>query len=156
MTHSGTAASTYTASTHPLLTTGRRSPGAVILSQELEPIESISAVTLLTIDMDKAVAFYHALGFHLLYGGPEAAFTSFRVGVGFLNLQLDPAGSARRAIWGRVVFWVEDVDAMYQRALEARFVAESAPTDASWGERFFHIRDPDGHELSFARPLSPR
>ena len=31
--------------------------------------------------------------------------------------------------------------------------AISAPRDAEWGERFFHLIDPDGHELSFARPL---
>jgi uncharacterized glyoxalase superfamily protein PhnB len=54
------------------------------------------------------------------------------------------------------VFWVDDVDAMYERALEARFVPQGAPTDASWGERYFHLQDPDGHELSFARPLSLR
>jgi catechol 2,3-dioxygenase-like lactoylglutathione lyase family enzyme len=125
------------------------------VADQSEPIESISAVTLLTVHMGKAVTFYQALGFHLLYGGPEAAFTSFRVGTGYLNLQLDPAGADRNTIWGRVVFWVEDVDAMYRRALESRLAPESAPTDAPWGERFFHIRDPDGHELSFARPLSP-
>jgi uncharacterized glyoxalase superfamily protein PhnB len=28
-----------------------------------------------------------------------------------------------------------------------------APSDAPWGERYFHVTDPDGHELSFARPL---
>ena len=28
-----------------------------------------------------------------------------------------------------------------------------APRDAVWGERYFHITDPDGHELSFARRL---
>jgi uncharacterized glyoxalase superfamily protein PhnB len=27
------------------------------------------------------------------------------------------------------------------------------PQDASWGERYFHLPDPDGHELSFARPI---
>src|SRR5260370_34379779 len=27
------------------------------------------------------------------------------------------------------------------------------PRDAAWGERYFHMPDPDGHELSFARPL---
>ena len=27
------------------------------------------------------------------------------------------------------------------------------PCDAEWGERYFHITDPDGHELSFARAL---
>jgi catechol 2,3-dioxygenase-like lactoylglutathione lyase family enzyme len=70
------------------------------------PVESISAVTLLTVNMLDAVAFYEALGFHLLYGGPEAPFTSFRVGAGYLNLELDTVGSPRRAVWGRVVFWV--------------------------------------------------
>jgi transcriptional regulator GlxA family with amidase domain len=33
---------------------------------------------------------------------------------------------------------------------------EHAPQDASWGERFFHLTDPDGHEISFARLLRPR
>ena len=28
-----------------------------------------------------------------------------------------------------------------------------SPRDAKWGERYFHITDPDGHELSFARPV---
>jgi uncharacterized glyoxalase superfamily protein PhnB len=27
------------------------------------------------------------------------------------------------------------------------------PRDGSWGERYFHIKDPDGHELSFAELL---
>ena len=123
---------------------------------EREPVESISAVTLLTADMVEAVAFYEALGFHLLYGGQEAPFTSFRVGAGYLNLQLNTVGSTERAVWGRVVLWVDDVDAMYKRALAAGFAPETTPTDAPWGERYFHIHDPDGHELSFARPLAAR
>ena len=106
--------------------------------------------------MAGAVAFYRALGFHPLYGGPEEPFTSFRVGAGYLNLQLDTVGSPRRGAWGRVVFYVDDVDAMYQRALAAGFVPESSPADAPWGERYFHILDRDGHELSFARPLARR
>ncbi len=106
--------------------------------------------------MVEAVAFYRALGFHLLYGGQEATFTSFRVGAGYLNLQLDTGGSPRRGVWGRVVLWVDDVDAMYRRARAAGFDPETSPTDAPWGERYFHIHDPDGHELSFARALAPR
>ena len=31
--------------------------------------------------------------------------------------------------------------------------APDRPKDASWGERYFHMLDPDGHELSFARPI---
>ena len=67
------------------------------MEAQREPIESISAVTLLTVNMVDAVVFYEALGFHLLYGGPEAPFTSFRVGAGYLNLQLD-----RRSPKGRL------------------------------------------------------
>lgn len=118
------------------------------------PIQSISAVTLLTADMRRGVAFYCDLGFEMLYGGADAAFTSFRVGTGFLNLQEASETRRQRNIWGRIVFWVEDVDSMYQRALGARYRPETEPADAPWGERYFHIRDPDGHELSFARPLS--
>ncbi len=125
------------------------------MGTEREPVDTISAVTLFTVDMDGAVAFYEALGFPVLYGGPEAPFTSFRVGAGYLNLQLDTAGSAQRALWGRVVLRVDDVDAMYRRALAAGFEPETSPADAPWGERYFHIRDPSGHELSFARPLAP-
>jgi hypothetical protein len=28
------------------------------------------------------------------------------------------------------------------------------PRDAEWGERYFHLHDPDGHELSFAQPVA--
>lgn len=111
-------------------------------------------MTLLTVDMDAAVAFYEALGFALLYGGRESSFSSFRVGDGYLNLELEPAGSAPSGLWGRVVFWVDDVDAMYQRAVASGLTTETSPADAPWGERYFHIRDPSGHELSFARPLT--
>jgi len=131
-------------------------------SQPSEPVESISAVTLTTTDMAASVAFYEALGLHLLYGGAGASFTSFRVGAGFLNLGLRPVrggsgGDGRgdfRGDWGRIVFWVDDVDAMHRRVVAAGYVPMTAPADASWGERYFHIRDPSGHELSFARPLT--
>jgi catechol 2,3-dioxygenase-like lactoylglutathione lyase family enzyme len=124
------------------------------MNRQSRPIQTISAVTLLTADMHKAVAFYRDLGFEILYGGVDAAFTSFQVGSGFLNLQQAIEIRRRQGIWGRVVFWVEDVDDMYRRVLDAGYRPETEPADASWGERYFHIRDPDGHELSFARPLS--
>jgi catechol 2,3-dioxygenase-like lactoylglutathione lyase family enzyme len=118
-----------------------------------EPVERISAVTLHTTRMAESVAFYEALGFRRLYGGGDDPFTSFRVGGGYLNLQADPARSGRFPVWGRVIFWVKDVDALYHRAVDGGLAPEAAPADAAWGERYFHIRDPDGHELSFARPI---
>jgi catechol 2,3-dioxygenase-like lactoylglutathione lyase family enzyme len=126
------------------------------MNEQSHPIQSISAVTLLTADMRTAVAFYRDVGFEILYGGADAVFTSFRVGTGFLNLQQADDNPPLRPIWGRVVFWVEDVDDVYQQVVGAGYEPETEPLDASWGERYFHIRDPDGHELSFARPLRHR
>lgn len=120
-----------------------------------EPVEAISAVTLVTTRMAASVAFYESLGFRVLYGGQDADFTSFRVGPGFLNLQRQAGWEPPPAVWGRVIFHVDDVDAMHRRAVAAGLTPATAPADAPWRERFFHIRDPDGHELSFARPLLP-
>ena len=115
-------------------------------------IDSISAVTLATHDMRRAIEFYRMLGFELLYGGEEAAFTSFRAGRSFLNLILQPP-ECRWSWWGRVIFYQPQVDALYSRLVAAGCRPSTAPRDAEWGERFFHLTDPDGHELSFAWPL---
>ena len=114
-------------------------------------IEGISAITLATHDMVRAVAFYEALGFTLKYGGPSATFTSFHAGPGYLNLTLVPR-ERRLSWWGRAIFYVDDVDAQHARAVAAHLTPSFPPRDASWGERYFHIVDPDGHEISFARP----
>jgi catechol 2,3-dioxygenase-like lactoylglutathione lyase family enzyme len=116
-------------------------------------IESIDAVTLGTHDMARAVGFYESLGFERRYGGPDFEFTSFRVGDGFLNLILQPP-DRKWAWWGRLIFHVSDVDAMYDRVMTLGLEPEDEPRDAEWGERYFHLADPDGHELSFARSLS--
>lgn len=115
--------------------------------------ESLSAVTLFTHDMRRAVDFYVALGLQLRYGGGDASFTSFGLGRGYLNLIVRPPGRTW-SWWGRVIIHVSDVDELYRRALEYGFTPEAEPRDAEWGERYFHITDPDGHELSFARPLT--
>lgn len=119
-----------------------------------EPVETISAITLKTVDMAGAVAFYRALQFPLVNGGPDAEFTSLRAGSGFVNLQLDRGAGPPPTGWGRIILWVDDVDVMHRRCLAAGFSPLTAPQDAPWGERYFHIRDADGHELSFARPLA--
>jgi hypothetical protein len=48
-------------------------------------IEGISAVTLGTHEMPRAVRFHRALGFEVLHGGEEPSFTSFRAGASYLN-----------------------------------------------------------------------
>jgi len=116
-------------------------------------IESLSAVTFVTADMARSVAFYSDLGFELRYGGADAEFTSLLVGDSYLNLQLEPSWTPPEQVWGRVIIWVDDVDAVYRSAVAAGHVPSTEPADAPWGERYFHLSDPDEHELSFARPL---
>lgn len=113
--------------------------------------QSLSAVTLGVTDMAASCAFYDALGFETAYGGPGAPFTSYVLGRSFLNLQLVEATVGG---WGRTIVHVDDVDAVHARALAAGLRPSMQPSDAPWGERYFHIVDPDGHELSVARPLA--
>ena len=114
-------------------------------------VQKISAITLAVRDMARSVDFYQSkVGLKMLYGGGSASFTSFRTGDGYLNLTL--ASVAELAWWGRVIFYVDDVDAMYRRLVQAGLTPSTVPQDAPWGERYFHVNDPDAHELSFAKP----
>jgi uncharacterized glyoxalase superfamily protein PhnB len=63
-----------------------------------------------------------------------------------------PVASAMTPVSSRS-FYHSDADGLYARLVAAGCRIEVPPRDAEWGERFFHITDPDGHELSFARPL---
>lgn len=118
-------------------------------------VQHISAVTLAVRDMSQAVDFYREkLCLELLYGGESACFSSFRIGDNYLNLILASHGSS--SLWGRLILYVDDVDALYNRLVEVGLTPSSAPEDAPWGERYFHIKDPDSHMLSFAKPLYGR
>ena len=79
-------------------------------------------------------------------------FAGLHAGSDFVNLVVRTA-DREPSWWGRVIFYVSDVDRLYDRAVASRLMAEMPPSNAEWGERYFHIRDPDGHELSFAQPL---
>jgi catechol 2,3-dioxygenase-like lactoylglutathione lyase family enzyme len=114
-------------------------------------IQHISAVTFAVTDMACSIEFYKKLGFELLYGDDCAAFSSLKAGEAFVNLMVS-AGYEHRW-WGRAIFRVDHVDEHY-RALRAQGLEIQVPRDAPWGERFFHVTDPDGHELSFAELLS--
>src|SRR5713226_6090279 len=103
-------------------------------------------------DMRDSVRFYvDVLGMEIIYGGEDGHFSSLRtkdVKDPILNLE---QGSPV-AHWGRMICYVADVDAFWAHLRGKGFHPE-IPRDASWGERYFHMSDPDGHELSFSRPI---
>jgi catechol 2,3-dioxygenase-like lactoylglutathione lyase family enzyme len=116
-------------------------------------IEKISAVTFRVLNMKGSVRFYgDVLGMKIAYGGEDAFFSSLRAkDAEDLILNLEQGRSVTG--WGaRMISYVTDVDAFWEYLRGKGFNPES-PRDASWGERYFHMPDPDGHELSFARPI---
>ena len=114
--------------------------------------ERISAITIKVSDMARSVHFYSKLlGLKILYGGETAYFSSLQTSSAkgtILNLE---QGHVTRD-WGRIIFHVENVDRFWAYLREKEFNPER-PRDAVWGERYFHLHDPDGHELSFAQPI---
>ncbi len=139
----------------------------------------ISAITLKVKDMEKSSSLYSKIpGFRLTYGGkPSDHFTTFGIGEGsnattYLNLELiennegssdfskiPNLGKTRTSEdFGRIIFHTENVDRLYSymeqdEYISKHIVIENKPTNAPWGERYFHIREPDGYQLSFAQPL---
>ena len=131
-------------------------------------VYKISAVTLSVKNMEKSCKFYSIIpGFKVAYGGSSSdSFTTFEIGEGstykmYLNLEvkrnIDSTIShhSDKMDFGRIIFYSVDVDELYSRLTNDASISElvsfeNEPMNASWGERFFHMRDPDGYQLSFA------
>ena len=131
--------------------------------------------------MEKSSSLYSKIpGFRLIYGGkPSDRFTTFEIGEGsnattYLNLELIEVNEGSSDFskipnlgktranedFGRIIFHTENVDRLYSYMKQDEYISkhiviENKPTTAPWGERFFHIREPDGYQLSFAQPLYP-
>ena len=141
-------------------------------------IYKISAVTLIIENMKKSCSFYSQIpGFKLVYGGSsDDTFTTFEIGEHvpkmYLNLELSIINNdhnhhhttydndrKQRQYFGRIIFHTEDVDKLYSYFKSNEHISnlisfENEPTNAAWGERYFHIRAPDGYQLSFAKPIA--
>ena len=143
----------------------------------------ISAITLRVKDMEKSCTLYSKIpGFSLTYGGKASdRFTTFEIGKGskittYLNLESiekeeeekDSSDFYKKSNlgrkmkgsedFGRIIFHSENVDKLFSYMKQDEYISksivfENEPTNAPWGERFFHIRDPNGYQLSFAQPL---
>ena len=113
-------------------------------------IQHISAVTFAVRAMLEAITFYTQLGFTLVYGSLQARFSTLQAGEALVNLTL--ASNFMPTWWGRTIFRVDNVDTLYHTAV-AQGLTPSALQNGSWGERYFHLTDPNGHELSFAQLL---
>ncbi len=122
----------------------------IIITCPMPKIVSVSGITLRVSSMPKSLHFYQkVLGMKLVYGDAHAAFCSFDANGTYLNLELSAHLDSE---WGRIIFYCDDVDKMHEH-LKSNDYQSPVPKDAPWGERFFHVKDPDGHELSMAQRL---
>ncbi len=128
-------------------------------------IQKISAVTLKIHNMKKEWEFYSRVpGLTSTYGGPESRFTSFEMkdeinnSITYLNLEFTNASTTINKNFGRIVIYSDNVDNLYNYFKDDKNIAsiitiKNKPRDGEWGERYFHILDPEKYELSFAQKI---
>ena len=121
-------------------------------------------VILVVDDLDRALAFYTGV-LELRLGHRAGAYAQLATGatrVGLyeraamgelLGRPLAPPDPGRPAF--ELGFLVRDCDAAYARLVARGAVPAVAPTDRPWGQRTAYLRDPDGHLVELAQPLTP-
>ena len=121
---------------------------------------AINAITLATTSVNTSIQFYQACTLHLQWYSPSFASLSpsgqkgdsMYVNLFYSDTYAPPAPGIWNG-WGRVIFYVDDVNTTYRTVVHNGITPEFAPRDADWGERYFQVLDPMGHEVSFAQPL---
>jgi catechol 2,3-dioxygenase-like lactoylglutathione lyase family enzyme len=117
-------------------------------------VQSLTAITLATPDMEASLAFYAVLGFRTAWDGEGGTFVVINSGQAWMNLFVAQERDWRG--WGRFILYVDDVDATHEALRSAGFQPDMPPSDAPWGERYFHVHDPAGHEVSIAKRIRDR
>lgn len=134
-------------------------------------VHRISAVTLSITHMERVCKFYSKIpGFKLIGGGTiHDTFSTFQIGYHqpevYLNFELDKhmnstlSENTSKTEYGRLIFHTSDVDELFSffqsdKLISETIILETQPKDAPWGEKYFHLRDPEGYQLSFAQPIT--
>ncbi len=119
---------------------------------------------LMVVDSKAAVAFYErAFGAQLVYSdempGGHGVFAQLKIGDSYIQLAEDSSGpseskfrSPQRLGGTSVVLerYVDDVDAAFQRAVDAGATGIIQPGDMFFGDRYAWVADPWGHIWAMA------
>jgi len=111
-------------------------------------------------DAAKAIEFYsRAFGAQetVRMPGPNGRVMHAEVKIGDSMLMLSDENPDRGAVApsgkGRsssLMFYTNDVDAVFKRAIDAGASSIEAPTDMFWGDRMGNLMDPFGHQWAIA------
>ena len=109
------------------------------------------------IDVEASVAWFGKLGWEPgfqwrgTHSGP-VDFGAVVAGDNEIFLCRDgQGGRGDKGAWMSI--WVDDVDALHERAVAAGLEVTHPPTDEPWNVREFHVRHPDGHVFRIGRVL---
>ena len=114
----------------------------------------LNAIGIVASDMGRSIRFYRRLGLDVPETPDEGHVdTLLPNGVRFM-LDTEEVIRSFRPDWSRetgnqiaIAFECEspaEVDATYERMVEAGFHGEKEPWDAFWGQRYAQVQDPDG------------
>ena len=111
-------------------------------------------------DAAKAIEFYsRAFGAQetVRMPGPNGRIMHAEVKIGDSMLMLSDENPDRAAVApsgkGRsssLMFYTNDVDGVFKRAIDAGASSIEAPTDMFWGDRMGNLMDPFGHQWAIA------
>jgi catechol 2,3-dioxygenase-like lactoylglutathione lyase family enzyme len=126
---------------------------------------ALDYVVLIVADLDRALAFYTSvLGLPLKHR--SGAFAQLETGrtrlalyeraamAGTLGLPLSAPEADAPGF--EIGFLVADVDQVFAELVQRGAEAVVHPTDRHWGQRTAYVRDPDGHLIELAQPLSKK
>jgi catechol 2,3-dioxygenase-like lactoylglutathione lyase family enzyme len=122
----------------------------------------LDVIGIVVSDIPRSLAFYRLLGLEI----PHTDETENHVEIVLRNglrfawdkLEMiqtfDPTASIQpHSIGAFLCSSSSEVDATYQRLLEAGYEGHKAPWDAFWGQRYAIVKDPDGHTVDFFAAL---
>ena len=106
----------------------------------------LNQVTVLTVDMERAVGFYKSLGLKLIVDS-FPRYVRFECPDGDSTISLHT--SDNEPVNNNVVLYFEcgDVDSEYRRLCDLGISFDQPPVDQEWLWREAHLFDPDGNRI---------
>jgi DNA-binding transcriptional MerR regulator len=108
-------------------------------------------ITILADDVPKLVSFYS----QVLDAEFNEAISSFQFGAWntdtFFLLTIEQATPEHHGGWSRFGLWVDDLDAVHERALEAGAAEVQPPMEFAWKPRSSVVDDPGGNRVQLSQ-----
>jgi uncharacterized glyoxalase superfamily protein PhnB len=131
-------------------------------------VAKLEAIGLVTGDMAESCRFYRTLGLDVPEPPTDNSQGHFEITLpGGLRLMWDDAELIREIFpdWQELAGGQQatlafrcahsaEVDATYERVVDAGFSGAKEPWDAFWGQRYAQVRDPDGATVDLFAPLA--